>query len=223
MNELLSTAAPPRAWPTEPLPAAVTAPADEEPTPPPPDEQQLTSLAMAGDLAAFNQLVARVQDGAYNVAYRMVHDEAAAADVVQESLIKAWRALPTYRGGRFKSWFLRILLNTCYDLLRSYKRQATVSLDDLTAAGELTFDVADRGERPDAYVERLELQQWLVRGIAALPPDQRVVVVLYDVEGYSYNEIVEITGDPMGTVKSRLNRGRIRLRDFLVRHGVVCG
>ena len=185
------------------------------------DEQTLAYLAAAGNLEAFNQLVERVQACGYSTAYRLVNDEEAAADLLQESLIKTFRALSTYRGGSFKSWFLRILINNCYDLLRSQKRRAAVSLDDLTPEGEPAFEVADRGERPEDHVERMELRQWLDRSIAALPLEQRTAVVLFDVEGYSYNEIAEITGVSLGTVKSRINRGRVRVRDFLVRHNVL--
>ena len=185
------------------------------------DEQTLAYLAAAGNLEAFNQLVERIQGSAYSTAYRIVNDEEAAADLLQESLIKTFRALSTYRGGSFKSWFLRILINNCYDLLRSQKRRAAVSLDDLTPEGEPAFEVADRGERPEDHVERMELRQWLDRSIAALPLEQRTAVVLFDVEGYSYNEIAEITGVSLGTVKSRINRGRVRVRDFLVRHNVL--
>jgi RNA polymerase sigma-70 factor (ECF subfamily) len=221
MNDALSAALSPHEWPAEEPAAAGNATADGEPTLPLSEEKRLATLAVAGDLDAFNQLVERIQGSAYTMAYRLLHDEEAAADVVQESLIKAFRALPTYRGGSFKSWFLRIVINSCYDLLRAEKRRAVVSLDDRTAEGELAFDVADRGERPEEHVARMELQQWLARGLAALPMEQRIAVVLFDVEGYSYNEIVEITEVPVGTVKSRINRGRIRLRDFLVRHRVL--
>jgi len=185
------------------------------------DEKALAYLALAGDLAAFNQLVERVQGSAYNTACRMLNDEAAAADVLQESLIKAFRALGTYRGGSFKSWFLRILINSCYDALRVQKRRSALSLDELNAEGEPTLQLTDPGDQPEAHVARMELRQWLNKGIAALPIEQRVAVLLFDVEGYSYNEIAEITGVSMGTLKSRLSRGRLRLRDYLLRHRVL--
>jgi len=185
------------------------------------DEKALAYLAADGNLDAFNELVERIQACGYHTAYRILNDEEAAADVLQESLIKSFRALSTYRGDSFKSWFLRILINTCYDLLRRQKRRAIASLDDLTPEGEPAFEVANRGEQPEDHVERMELRQWLDRGIAALPLDQRTAVVLFDVEGYSYIEVADITGVPLGTVKSRINRGRVRVRDFLVHHRVL--
>lgn len=192
-----------------------------QPPPAPQEPQSLVARAQAGDRQAFNQLVLSTQGVAYNTAYRVLQDEEAAADVVQEAFIKAYRALGSYRGGSFKSWFLRILMNTCYDLLRVQKRQATSSLDALVVESEELNQWADAMERPEEYAERMELRHWIERGIATLPVDQRAALVLSDVEGYSYQEIVEITGVPLGTVKSRINRGRLRLRDYLLRHRVL--
>lgn len=228
MNDIPSVVVLPDAWLMEPPSADVVAPTVDaattaESAPTLVDEKTLAYLAAAGNLDAFNQLVEYIKGSAYHTAYRMLNDEEAAADALQEALIKAFRGLSTYRGGSFKSWFLRILINNCYDILRTWQRRSVVSFDDLTPEGEPAFDVADRGERPEEHVERMELRQWLDRGIAALPMEQRIAVVLFDVEGYSYNEIVEMTEVPLGTVKSRINRGRIRLRDFLVNHKVLSG
>ena len=207
---------PPHGWLIEEAP-----PKSSQPAPAPQEPQSLIARAQAGDRHAFNQLVLSTQGVAYNTAYRVLQDEAAAADVVQEAFIKAYRALGSYRGGSFKSWFLRILMNTCYDLLRVQKRQATSSLDALVVESEDLNQLADVMEQPEAYAERMELRHWLERGIATLPVDQRAALILSDVEGYSYQEIVEITGVPLGTVKSRINRGRLRLRDYLLRHRVL--
>lgn len=207
---------PPNGWLVQEAP-----PKSSQPVPVPQDPQSLIARAQAGDHHAFNQLVLSTQGVAYNTAYRVLQDEEAAADVVQEAFIKAYRALGSYRGGSFKSWFLRILMNTCYDLLRVQKRQATSSLDAMVVESEEMNQVTDSIEQPEEYAERMELRHWLERGIATLPVDQRATLVLSDVEGYSYQEIVEITGVPLGTVKSRINRGRLRLRDYLLRHHVL--
>lgn len=175
----------------------------------------------AGDVEAFNQLVLSTQALAYRIAYRLLHNGELAADAVQDSLIKAFRALATYRGGNFKSWFLRILINTCYDQLRRQKQQPTTGLDDLTVGSDNAIQLRDPTEPPEAFAERMELRHWIERGLVALPMEQRLVLVLCDVEGYAYEEICELTGAPMGTVKSRLSRGRIRLRDFLLKHKVL--
>lgn len=185
------------------------------------EPQSLIMRAQAGDQQAFNQLVLSTQGLAYNTAYRVLQDEAAAADAVQDAFLKAYRALGSYRGGSFKSWFLRILMNTCYDMLRIRKRRATSSLDALAVETEEMEQLTDALEQPEAYAERMELRNWIERGIATLPLDQRSALVLSDIEGYSYQEIMAITGAPIGTVKSRINRGRLRLRDYLLRHRVL--
>lgn len=184
----------------------------------PADEQATIERATAGDLGAFNQLVIHYQSTAYNVAYRMLRNEDAAADAVQDSFIKAFRALAGFQGGNFRSWLMRIVANTCYDVLRARQRRATDSLDDLAFEQEQTPYLIDHAERPDAYAERMELNTFIEAGIWSLPPDQRMVLVLCDIHGYTYEEIAEIAELPMGTVKSRISRARTRLRDFLLRN-----
>jgi RNA polymerase sigma-70 factor (ECF subfamily) len=180
------------------------------------EEDVTIAQAVAGDLDAFNQLVLRYQNLAYSVAYRTLQDDAAAADVVQESFIKAYRAIATFQGGSFKSWIIRIVANTCYDLLRVRQRKVTDSLDDLIENDEYAPFLEDAAADPQVHVEQLELSQLIERSFAALPPDQRLVLSLCDVHGYSYEEIAEMTGAPMGTVKSRINRARTRVRDYLL-------
>jgi len=182
------------------------------------DEQAVIERAMHGELDAFNHLVLHYQSTAYSVAYRMLRDEEAAADAVQDSFIKAYRALAGFQGGSFRSWLMRIVANTCYDVLRIRQRRGTDSLDDLTAEQEQAPYLIDHAERPDAYAERMELNHFIEAGIGALPPDQRMVLVLCDVHGYTYEEIAEIAELPMGTVKSRISRARTRLRDYLLRN-----
>ena len=180
------------------------------------EEQRVIDRALQGEVDAFNQLVLTYQSLAYSIAYRVLQDEAASADAVQESFIKAYRALATFQGGSFKSWLTRIVVNTCYDVLRMQKRRATDSLDDLPTEHEYTPYLVDRSEGPEAYAERMEMNRWLEQGIRALPTDQRTVLVLCDIHGYAYEEIAEIADLPIGTVKSRISRARTRLRDFLL-------
>lgn len=181
-------------------------------------EQQLIRNAAAGDLEAFNQLVLAYQNLAYSVAFRTLQDDEAAADAVQESLIKAFRSLGTFQGGSFKSWIIRIVVNTCYDQLRSRRRRRIDSLDDFTEDGNFAPQLEDPAERPDTFVQRMELGSLIEQGIQGLPPDQRLALTLCDVHGYAYEEISEMTGMPMGTVKSRINRARVKLRDFLLQY-----
>ncbi len=178
----------------------------------PPDEQRAIARALDGDLNAFNELVVKYQRLTYSVAYRMLQNEEAAADAVQDGFLKAYRALGSFKGGLFKSWLLRIVVNTCYDLFRVQKRYTTEPIDDEPADGQdevrVAHQLVDQGESPEAYVERMELSSFIEIGIRSLPPDQRLVLTLCDIHGYAYEEIAEITGDPMGTVKSRISRAR---------------
>jgi RNA polymerase sigma-70 factor (ECF subfamily) len=181
------------------------------------DETRVIHAAQQGSVSAFNQLVMAYQGTAYNVAYRVIGQPEAAADACQEAFIKAYQAIKQYRGGSFKSWLLRIVTNTCYDQLRYKGRRPATSLDDIADnPDEHNSKLINGAERPEEQVLRGELGDLLQTGISQLPEDQRVVLVLSDVEGFSYQEIADVIGQPVGTVKSRLSRGRQRLRDFLL-------
>ena len=178
------------------------------------DEPALIAAAQGGDREAFNQLVVHYQSLAYNVAYRIVSNPDAAADATQDAFLSAYRAMGRFRGGSFRSWLLRIVTNTCYDQLRVKKRRPTTSLDADPDANWEEWTVED-GEGPEAYAERQNLGRAIQKGLEALPHDQRAVIVLSDVQGMPYSEISETLGISLGTVKSRLSRGRRRLRDLL--------
>jgi RNA polymerase sigma-70 factor (ECF subfamily) len=181
------------------------------------EEQRLVEAGQRGDVEAFNQLVRLYEGRVYNLCYRMLGDSDAAADVAQDTFISAYRNLNKFRGGVFRSWLLRIATNACYDALRARKRRPSVSLDALQESDDdgPLFDLPDPGESPDDLALRRELAAAIKRGIAELPEDQRVVVLLSDVQGLSYEEIAEATNTNLGTVKSRLSRARARLRDIL--------
>ena len=183
------------------------------------DEQTLIAAAQRGDLPAFNQLILHYQSLAYNVAYRVLGDTDLAADATQDGFVKAFQKLSQYRGGSFKAWLLRIITNTCYDMLRARKRRPTVSLEgdeEEDADTERDGRLVDTSERPDAYVVRQELARALQACIEELPADQRITLVLADVEGLDYLEIAQATGAALGTVKSRLSRARAKMRDMLL-------
>ena len=179
------------------------------------NDDLLIERSLNGELDAFNQLVLEYQNLAYSVAYRLLFNTEAAADAVQDSFIKAYRALESFRGGSFRSWLMRIVTNTCYDQLRAQKRQRTDSLDDFPVEEEFVTQLIDGRESPDQFVERQELSEMIEAAIASLPDDQRTVLVLCDIHGYAYEEIAEMTGVTMGTVKSRISRARGRMRDYL--------
>ena len=181
------------------------------------DETALIQSARKGDLTSFNTLVLTYQHQVYNLAYRIMGEEAAASDATQETFISAYKNMKSFRGGSFKSWLLRIVTNACYDELRRRKRRPAVSLDDLMSDREndVEFDVPSNDESPETIAQRRELANLLQQGITTLPDDQRIALVLSDVQGMSYEEIADATNSNIGTVKSRLSRARAKLREYL--------
>ena len=183
------------------------------------DEKELIAQSQEGDLQAFNQLVLAYQSTLHNVAYRILGDGEAAADATQDAFLSAYRAIGRFRGGSFKAWLLRIVTNSCYDQLRVKQRRPTDSLDDMTVEPEYDANLADSAESPEAYALRQELGAVIQSGLSVLPADQRVVLILSDIEGMRYQEIAQVVGISLGTVKSRLSRARAKMRDYLVRNG----
>jgi RNA polymerase sigma-70 factor, ECF subfamily len=181
-----------------------------------PNEAGLIALAQRGNLEAFNDLVLHYQDRAYSLAYRIMGDSPTAADSTQDAFINAYQKLSTYRGGSFKAWLFRIVTNTCYDELRRRKRRPVTALDDLPG-GDSDDGPALPADAPtpEQAVQQQELAQAIEQCIAALQEDQRMVLVLSDVEGLPYQEIASITGANLGTVKSRLSRARAGVRHCL--------
>jgi RNA polymerase sigma-70 factor (ECF subfamily) len=182
------------------------------------DEAGLIEDAQGGDLNAFNRLVLAYQDLVYNQAYRMMGESAAAEDATQEAFISAYRKLRSYRGGSFRAWLLRIVTNACYDELRRRKRRPTTALEPLDSDDEEIDSprwIADPGESPEEFSERIELSRALQDCLEQLPAEYKAVVVLVDIQGFDYREAAEVIASPVGTVKSRLSRGRFRLRDCL--------
>lgn len=179
------------------------------------DEPDLICAAQRGNLDAFNELVLAYQHRLYNLAYRLLADPAAAADATQEALIAAYQNLRSFRGGSFVSWLLRIVANRCYDELRRQKRRPITAWEEFAETEEANPALVNGSESPEEHAQRAELARFLQATIASLPADQRVVLVLSDVEGMDYGEIASAVGIPVGTVKSRLARARARLRDAL--------
>ncbi len=148
----------------------------------------------------------------------------AAEDAAQEAFIAAYRAVPRFRGGTpgrpgFRAWLLRIAANSCYDELRRRRSRPQVPLDAPGGDERPTAQLRASGEPLEERAERLELAGCIQQGLACLPPDQRLAVILRDVQGLAYEEVAEATGASLGTVKSRISRGRATLRDFLLARG----
>ena len=180
------------------------------------DEADLIARSQNGDVQAFNQLVERYQNRVYGLAYRMLGDPDAAADIAQDTFLSAYRSISRYRGGSFVAWLLRIATNACYDQLRARKRRPQTSLDAFDQEGdEVAPQFTDPGESPDDRTLRAELAREIELRLQELPDDQRLAIVMSDIQGYSYDEIASVTGWPLGTVKSRLSRGRMHLRNAL--------
>jgi RNA polymerase sigma-70 factor (ECF subfamily) len=187
-------------------------------------EDKLVLAAAKGNLEAFNRLVEIYEQRVFGLAYRLLNDREAAADATQDSFFQAYRALNQYRGGSFKSWLFRITSNICYDRLRSRKRRPTTSLEEMLVEAENSGGNAggvleDPDSDPGDKVLKREIMAELNRAMAQLPPEQKIVVVLSDVQGMTYEEIASITGASLGTVKSRLSRGRAKIRELLQKYG----
>ncbi len=182
------------------------------------DEIALVAQARAGDLNAFNRLVLEYQDMAFNLAARMLGDDDAAEDVTQTAFLSAYRSLDSFRGGSFRAWVMRMVSNACYDELRRRKRRPTVSLEPVNEDDEEIESpawLADDEPSPEVQLERAELDQALQTCLQGLPEEFRAVVLMVDVEGLDYQEVSLATGKPLGTVKSRLARARLKMRDCL--------
>ena len=177
-------------------------------------EVELIKKSQAGDLEAFNLLVETYQTVAYNLALRMLGNREAAQDATQEAFISAWRAIAKFRGGNFKSWLLRIAANACRDHYRYLKRRPSTSLDNLVLEPAASSQLS-----PDDEIQNLELGEHIRQGLNQLNQEQRLAIILFDIQGFSYEESAQIMGCSVGTVKSRLSRGRAQLRDYLIQQG----
>lgn len=182
------------------------------------NEPAMIAAAQKGDVPSFNQLVRAYQSIVYHTAYRVLGDGDAASDATQDAFVNAYKNIRSFRGGSFKAWLLRIVTNTCYDQLRAKKRKPTASLDALLVDPDNPAPGLGeaREESPHDHAERSELAAWIDKGLQTLPYDQRITLVLSDIDGFAYEEIAEATNTNVGTVKSRLSRARAHMRDFLM-------
>ena len=181
-------------------------------------EKTLIRAAQRGDLEAFNLLILRYQNLLFGIALRLLNDEDAAADAVQEALISAFRRFDTFRGDSLRSWLARVVVNACYDEIRKKRRQHSVPLEQFNAEGdeiETSYWLVDPQADPEVQYESSELENAIQKSLNKLPAIYRLVLVLVDVEGLSYEEAASAAGVPIGTVKSRLARARLQMQKSL--------
>jgi RNA polymerase sigma-70 factor, ECF subfamily len=187
------------------------------------DEATLAA-AQRGDVVAFNALIEAYQRQVFNICYRTLGNAEDAADASQDALLSAFRGIKSFNGSivGLKAWLLRIAVNTCYDQLRRRQRRPTDSLDTSPSAEE-TASIADRLQDPRPTPEQqslgAETARHIQEAIDRLPTEQRLTVVLCDVQGLSYEEAAQAMSCELGTIKSRLSRARAQLRLHLIEKG----
>ncbi|RJP49233.1 MAG: sigma-70 family RNA polymerase sigma factor [Anaerolineaceae bacterium] len=182
------------------------------------DEIALINAAQKGDLDSFNSLILHYQDSVFNTALRILGDEDLAQDAAQEAFISAFRGIPSFRGGSFRAWIMRTVINACYDELRRQKRRPTTPLEPETRDGEEMDSpkwLADPSMTPAEKSEADELEHAIQHCLDTLPTNFRTAVVLADIQGLDYREVAAASRVPLGTIKSRLARARLRLRECL--------
>jgi RNA polymerase sigma-70 factor (ECF subfamily) len=186
-------------------------------------DDDLVRLARGGDEGAYEQLVVAHQRRAFNVAYRMLGDYDEAADATQEAFVQAYRALGGFRGeARFGNWLLTIVLNQCRNRLKHWKRRARSKHDSLSdpvggEGSDLQRELNDPAPSPLERLESRQLEELVREEVRHLDEEQATVLVLRELQDIGYEEIAQMLGVPIGTVKSRLHRGRSALAERLRR------
>ncbi|MEP7159024.1 MAG: sigma-70 family RNA polymerase sigma factor [Chloroflexota bacterium] len=176
-------------------------------------DRALVERARTGDLEAFNEIVVFYQDYLFALVVRVVRDRESAADAVQEALFSCYRNLDRFRGDSFRSWLTRIALNAATDVLRYRKRRPADPYPEWE--DDAWQPPAGEEASPERAVMRRQTAVALNAAMAEITTDQRQAIILYDVEGFDYQEIADMTGVSLGTVKSRIHRGRLALRELL--------
>lgn len=183
------------------------------------DDDMLVKQSRDGDLDAFEELVKRYEGKVYTVAYRFMGNHADASDLAQEAFIKAFQALTSFRGdSSFATWLYRITANACRDEIRKQHRQKKLSLEEMISHGGGSYPVAGTEPSPEESLERWELHDLVQKQLNGLSGDHRLILVMRELQGMSYEEIAASLDCTLGTVKSRLNRARQALKQRVLAH-----
>jgi len=180
------------------------------------NEAPLVERARDGDLDAFNALVELHQRAVFNLCLRMIGNYATAEDATQEAFVSAFRAIRSFKGGSFRAWLMRIAANASTDALRRRQRRPALSLDVAPPGTDDPIDPPDSAAGPEEMALRADRAAAIQAALLRLPDDQRMAVVMCDMQGFAYEEIAQAMGVSIGTVKSRISRGRDKLRAILV-------
>lgn len=182
-------------------------------------EKYYVDEAKKGNIEAFEKLVESHQKKIYNIAFKLIGNREDALEIAQEALIKIYRAIKNFQGkSSFSTWIYRITTNVCLDYLRKTKNNRTVvSINEKVKfnENEISMQIEDTKLSPNHISERKEFWATISMTLQKIPEEQKVVIVLRDIHGFSYSEIAKNIKCPEGTVKSRLNRGRLLLKDLL--------
>lgn len=182
-----------------------------------PDDSRLIADCLAGRTAAFGELVRRYQDRLYNTVYRLVDNAEDAQDVVQDAFLNAYQSLGSFKGdSQFFTWLYRIAFNTAISLKRKQRAVLSLRAGRTDEGGVEPLDPSEES-RPEHALERAEQERRIQRALARLSPEHRAVLILKDMEGQKYEAMAEILQVPIGTVRSRLHRARLELRELLQR------
>jgi RNA polymerase sigma-70 factor (ECF subfamily) len=182
------------------------------------DDDVLIRRAQSGDRAAFDALVSKYEIKAYQYAFRLTRNSEEASDVVAEAFIRVFNAIANFKGNSsFSTWLYRIMTNCFLDLRKKVKPVSSLEVATSTGSGEVERQLEDPNPTPHEQSEKTEREERVERAVNRLPEYQRAMIVMYHVDLLTYEEIAEALDLPIGTVKSRLNRARLSLRDLLIK------
>ncbi len=182
------------------------------------DDELLIRRAQGGDRSAFDALIAKHSTRAYQYAFRLTRNPEEASDVVAEGFVRVYNAIQNFKGqSAFTTWLYRIMTNCFLDIRKKEKSRQAISIESalVTSEGDVEMQIEDEGASPHEATERSEREVRFEKAVAKLPEYQRSMIVMYHGEMMSYEEIAAALDLPIGTVKSRLNRARLTLRDML--------